>query len=221
MTATETESSASSDSPLACRMPVADRNRQVPAYDGAVRWLWVCLIPVAILQAQDQPCAESADLERIFDQDQADRAEEPIDWSFVNPRDSERRGQVAKILGQSTDLCPVDLYRAAAVFQHGRRPNDFLFAHVLASAAAVRGHEPARWMSAATLDRYLTRVGQAQIFGTQFNRMPGEPWTQEPMSPEVVPDSIRTLFNVPVRAKQRARLERLGSSDRPSATVGR
>jgi len=76
-------------------------------------------------------------------------------------------------------------------------------------------------MSAATLDRYLTRVGQAQVFGTQFNRMPGEPWTQEPMSPEVVPDSIRTLFNVPVLAKQRARLERLGSSDRPSATVGR
>lgn len=33
-------------------------------------------------------------------------------------------------------------------------------------------------MSAATLDRYLTRVGQAQIFATQANSMPGEPRTQ-------------------------------------------
>lgn len=79
----------------------------------------------------------------------------------MNRRDTERRRQVAEILGEPKNLCPVDPYRAAAVFQHGRRPNDFLFAHVLASAAAVRGREPVRWMSAATLDRYLTRVGQA------------------------------------------------------------
>lgn len=95
----------------------------------------------------------------------------------MNPRDTERRRQVAEILGEPKDLCPVDPDRAA-VFQHGRRPNDFLFAHVLASAAAVRGREPVRWMSAAALDRYHTRVGQAQIFATQSNGMPGEPRTQ-------------------------------------------
>ena len=62
----------------------------------------------------------------------------------MNPRDTERRRQVAEILGEPKDLYPVDPYRATAAFQHGRRPNDFLFAYVLASAAAVRGREPVR-----------------------------------------------------------------------------
>lgn len=221
MTVTETESSASSGSSLECRVPGAIREFRRPTYDGAMRAALACLVLVTVLQAQEQPCAESPELKRIFEQDQADRAEEPIDWSRVNPRDSARRRQVAEILADSANLCPIDLYRAAAVYRHGRSPNDFLVAHVLASAAAVRGFEPARWMFAASIDRYLILVGQAQIFGTQFNRVIGEPWTQEPMSPNIVPDSIRTLFNVPERAAQRARLERLRSSDRPSATVDR
>jgi hypothetical protein len=36
--------------------------------------------------------------------------------------------------------------------------------------ALSKGDREARWIAAATLDRYLTTVGKAQIYGTQFDR---------------------------------------------------
>ena len=55
------------------------------------------------------------------------------------------------------------------IFQHGTKPEDYLLAHVLATAALRKGGAPlAPGLVAATLDRYLQSIGQPQVFGTQF-----------------------------------------------------
>lgn len=115
-----------------------------------------------------------------------------------------------------------DYYYAAYLFQHGQKPDDFLFAHVLATEAVALGYTRAKWISAATLDRYLQTIGQKQIFGTQylgenyayylehqrdpdvlekFKKM-GDQQTLGPYNSQMVPDSIRAEFCVPPLAAQ-------------------
>jgi hypothetical protein len=48
-----------------------------------------------------------------------------------------------------------DFLEAAFIFQHGDTADDCLFAHILAMEAMARGRTSARWIAAATLDRYL------------------------------------------------------------------
>lgn len=53
-----------------------------------------------------------------------------------------------------------DFERAALVFQHGDTPDDSLAVHLLAMTALGKGATSARWLAAATLNRYLQKVGQ-------------------------------------------------------------
>lgn len=161
-----------------------------------------------VLQAQE-PCIGSAELRQIHDADQKDRESEPIDWKAVESRDEQRRSRVSELVDTAARLCPEDLFHAAMVFQHGREPRDHLLAHVLAVASASDGHEPARWLSAATLDRFLHSVEQPQIFGAQYRKEGSEPWTQEPFDRTIVSDKIRALFRMSALSGQRDRLEEM------------
>lgn len=171
------------------------------------------LVCATLLHAQTPPCVISLELQEILNADQADREADTIDWEVVNPRDEARRVRVAEILAAGDDLCPIDLHNAAMVYQHGRDAPQYLMAHVLASAAAARGHEPSRWLSAATLDRYLKAIEQPQIFGTQFNKYgDDQPWTQEPFNSTFLSLSVRDLFNVADPEEQASRLDGLNNS---------
>ena len=57
----------------------------------------------------------------------------------------------------------------------------------------------ARWIAAATLDRYLTTIGKAQVYGTQFDRQNA---VREPYDRALIPDSLRGALNVPPAAKK-------------------
>lgn len=109
-----------------------------------------------------------------------------------------------------------DFEDASYIFQHGGSPDDCLFAHILAIEAMVRGKESARWIAAATLDRYLQSIKQPQVFGTQYPFDPNLPHTLhtgaapfrsgrtlEPYNASLLPDSVRTDFCVPVLAQQK------------------
>ena len=122
--------------------------------------------------AQRVTCLESGPLRQIFKADQSNRATNPFDWNRVGARDAERRTRVSQILVEEVPACLEDLNRTAMVFQHGYRPSDHLFTRILASAAAFEGRERARWLAAASFDRYLGRGGQPQVFGTQRCKMP-------------------------------------------------
>ncbi len=102
-------------------------------------------------------------------------------------------------------------------FQHGQRADDYLFAHILATESMALGYSRAKWISAATLDRYLQQIGQKQVFGTQYQgenlayylqhqhdsdaveefKALTDQQTLEPYAPQIVPDSIRSEFCVP------------------------
>ncbi|WP_324833762.1 hypothetical protein [Alloacidobacterium sp.] len=68
-----------------------------------------------------------------------------------------------------------DFLEAAFIFQHGDTADDILFAHILAMEAIARGTSSAKWIAAATLDRYLQFTKQPQVFGTQYIMDPTHP----------------------------------------------
>jgi hypothetical protein len=159
------------------------------------------------------PKGSSAEMKRIYTEDQADRemnmaAMSPaqrLDWvNKIGPRDGQRRKQVMDLLSHGVLRTGEDFAEAAFVFQHGDKPDDFLLAHTLATVAIAKGSAKSRWIAAATLDRYLQRIQQPQIYGTQYSIGPnqGDKFTQEPYNRPLVPDSLRAAMCVPDQAAQ-------------------
>lgn len=117
------------------------------------------------------PETDNLRLEELHASDQKDRQTvytAPADVETLRRRDKERRAEVADIMARGEANTPNDLYRAAVIFQHGTGEKDFLTAHRLAMMAALHGHRAARWLTAASLDRFLMAVGRPQLYGTQF-----------------------------------------------------
>jgi hypothetical protein len=141
---------------------------------------------------------DNAEMREIVDADQADRQPDlaDLDWAALAGRDAARRLRVRALLEQNQLRSGEDFGRAALVFQHGETDSDILLAHVLAMTAVAEGHTHSRRLAALTLDRYLTRVGRAQVFGTQFSttdiNAPAA-WTLEPYDDELIPDALRLI----------------------------
>ena len=105
-----------------------------------------------------------------------------------------------------------DYVHAAMILQHGDRPEDFLLCHELCIAALFKSTAAdsdwvglAKWLAAASEDRFLVAVGRSQRFGTQFyNTGQGTPWRLRPVE-EGVTDELRTVWEVPTLEKAKAR----------------
>jgi photosystem II stability/assembly factor-like uncharacterized protein len=164
--------------------------------------------------------ASNAELKRIVDEDQADRegfekhAGDQKWFAELPGRDAKRLSRVREMVSQGVLQTAEDFSAAALVLQHGDKPDDFLLAHVLASAAVIAGNLDARWLSAATLDRYLQKIGQAQVFGTQFQFEGDHPWTMEPYNEKLLPDPFRAIFGVPPIIEQRRQLQEIQRESR-------
>ena len=76
-----------------------------------------------------------------------------------------------------------------------------LYAHVLATTALGKGFAPAKWLSAATLDRYLQSLKQPQVFGTQFGG-PVDDADMDSYNKYLLTDKIRELWCVASLSKQ-------------------
>lgn len=109
---------------------------------------------------------------------------------------SKYREQVQELMRSGKVQSAKDYYYAAFIFQHGQKPSDYLYAHVLAVTAVNKGLHAAIWISAATLDRYLQSVEQPQIFGTQLGD------GQEPYDRKMLSDEIRAMWCVAPQVKQ-------------------
>jgi hypothetical protein len=123
-----------------------------------------------------------------------------------------------------------DFLEAAFIFQHGDTADDCLFAHILAMEAMARGKASARWMAAATLDRYLQFSKQPQVFGTQYIMDPthpvhatGAPFpsgrTLEPYNDSLLSDSLRHDFCVPPLSQQKQNIEMFNAGKWPRETM--
>ena len=125
-----------------------------------------------------------------------------------------------------------DFRDAAFIFQHGDAGGDFLFAHILAMEAMVRGTAEAKWIAAATLDRYLQFIKQPQVFGTQYitdRNVPlavppsGSPLpfgrTLEPYDEIFLSDSTRADFCVPALTRQHENIVLFNAGKWPRDTM--
>ena len=128
-------------------------------------------------------------------------SKDKIDWSQVNQRDEQRREEVRKLLATGKLQTGKDYRFAALIFQHSPDSAGYLLAHVLAVTAVSKGEPKAKWLAAATMDRYLVSLKQAQVFGTQFHQESGV-WTMEPYDRTAMSDAIRANWCVVAQAEQ-------------------
>ncbi len=170
---------------------------------------------------RDRGVALADDGVSMLPKEQADKLPS-YDWEKAVPKRDEARREQARTLLAKSGRSGEEYYYAAFIFQHGQKADDYLFAHILATESIALGYSRAKWISAATLDRYLQQVGQKQVFGTQYQgenfayylehqhdpdvgekyKTLSDQQTLEPYASQIVPDSIRTEFCVPPLAIQ-------------------
>ena len=143
------------------------------------------------MAAAAQAPADNAKLTELYTTDQSARQGDHVDGAKLYRDDQQRRVEVHRMLAAGDVKTGGDYYHAAMIFQHGENPDDYLLAHVLAMDAVAQGDKDARWLSAATLDRYLRSIWQMQVFGTQYQTLLGEEMKHDPMNAELISDSMR------------------------------
>lgn len=93
------------------------------------------------------------------------------EYLALRERDRGRRARAEAALRQlraADDASAGDLFHAAWLFNHGETPEEARRAHEWAREAAQRGHRRARWLAAASYDRWRMYQGRRQKYGTQF-----------------------------------------------------
>lgn len=176
-----------------------------------------------VLNAQSA-AGVSQELRELFEADQADRRPSSAPtremWEEISARDELRRDRVLELVREDALKVAADFYHAAMVLQHGQESEDILIAHVLATSAAYLGDDRGRWLSAASLDRYLHRTRAPQRLGTQYVKVseedpyefdPSSKWSQGSYE-SWLPDTVREIFGVEPRDEQEERVKRMNGS---------
>ena len=104
------------------------------------------------------------ELRRLYEQDQADRRQRPIDWKVVVEKDRQRRQRVRAMIEAEALRTADDFYHAAMIFQHGADSTDYLLARDLARQTVQRDstHATALQLTAMAQDRYLWSIDVRQ-----------------------------------------------------------
>ena len=170
------------------------------------------LLATSSLAAQDpapvgRPVANNPELERIYQDDQAERMKGKKPGLDAVERDRARLKRVVALLDAGAAQTADDFFHAAQVYNHGDTAEDYLRAHELAVLATAKGNKPALFLSAASLDRFLRAIGRPQVFGTQYNRQ-GNMATTEPFD-RSMSDALRIAFGVPSLKEQEAILKEM------------
>lgn len=160
---------------------------------------------------------KSTELIKLAQEDQVDRAGsfDSVDWNKVNPRDLQRRIQVATIFAEGCFASASDYASAATIYQHGNTAGHFYQAFIWANEAVKLGDSSQLWWMAAALDRYLVKIGQKQLFGTQLSKNNSEKWCVQSVEPSF-PESLRIKYvKFSVKDQIARTLKGLGSSQAP------
>lgn len=172
--------------------------------------------------ARQELAADNEELAAMFAADQAARTDGMTSGGIAGAmQDAERRARTRAMLDANEITTAQDFFHAAFIFQHGGEADDFLLAHVLAVTAVNKGHSQASWIAAATLDRYLQRIGRPQVYGTQFQLRPAAgDVTQGDYDQALLPDALRRAAGVPTlegqeqqRRAMQAQMEQSSTGD--------
>ena len=144
------------------------------------------------------------ELQELFEQDQADRADfEQLDQEQhqqMFQRDRVRRQRVEELLESNALQTAEDYFHAAMIFQHGETTDHIWRAYELASRGVELGHPVSRWLTAAAYDRWLMRQGKPQKYGTQYTARHHEPYRLWDVDPNTT-DEERASWEVPPLAE--------------------
>ncbi|HXL08884.1 MAG TPA: hypothetical protein VN966_01545 [Candidatus Bathyarchaeia archaeon] len=121
--------------------------------------------------------------------------------------DEERVKVVLSLIGQGELKTPEDKFNGALVLDHtpftycekrlvSKSPDNYLLAHYLFKSAFEAGYKDARYLIAASIDRYLSMTQGYQKYGT--NRMINQETGKEEWVPidRKTPDSERAIYGV-------------------------
>jgi hypothetical protein len=178
---------------------------------------------VALPSRAQKQNEHGSEVHQLFLADQAERESlkgvlgSPAAWQKTKQRDKQRQTRVRQLLVSGALKTGQDYRDAAFIFQHGDKPEDYLLAHTLAMASVAKGDLEARWIGAATLDRYLQSTKKPQIFGTQYSKQGAKAYSLEPFNPDFLTDGLREVLCVPTRDQQRKDLDKLNKNLPPEA----
>jgi hypothetical protein len=161
-----------------------------------------------MLQVGAQSQADNPELARMYTEDQSDRKDaDKIGWEKISARDATRLARAKELYQADALKTGADYYHTAMLLQHSHESSDYLLAHELCILAIAKGEERAKWLAAATEDRFLMDIGRPQRFGTQYR--PEPPGSEGPIRlykvDEGVTDTLRREFKAPTLAEAKAR----------------
>lgn len=172
-----------------------------------------CTQEAEVAQKASKVSIDNPELQELYEQDQADRSVDRIDWAIVSRRDSIRRERVLHLMASNQLSTSEDHRHAAMVFQHGSDTTAARIAYDLSKRAVALDstNADAKWLMAAAWDRYQMRLGLPQWYGTQFVKDDeGSPWRLYDIDTTAASDQERQRLGVPTLAESRARVEEFG-----------
>lgn len=154
-------------------------------------------------------------LGNLYKQDQEQRTnwkwDSPNFLKEVSKRDRDRRFEIKWLLSREKEFDGEDYYHAAMVYQHGDMTNDYKKANLLAKKSMDKGYDPAKWLYAATLDRYLLSQRKSQKYGTQYKRNKDGKYELLPLD-SMITDAQRKELNVPALKEMEQRIKDLNKN---------
>lgn len=148
----------------------------------------------------DQHDKTSTRLEELYDKDQAARTDPSIDFDDVP-----LRIEVSQIFAEGCLKTGADFFYSSVIFQHGNIPEHYKLALEFAERAVMLGDHRGQFIIPVAIDRYLSSIGQKQLFGTQrFSNYYIEPEKEYdtpyfclwPIADDF-PDSVRNRYRRP------------------------
>jgi hypothetical protein len=140
---------------------------------------------------------DNAELAELCEQDQAARQGDAFvkDAERIHAFDRMRRLRVMRLLEDGAAKTARDHFHAALVLQHGDDPLDYKLSNELCRKAAELdpSMKQARWLMAASWDRYLMSLGKPQWYGTQFKIADGKYYLAEADLSRVTDDERRAV----------------------------
>jgi hypothetical protein len=134
-------------------------------------------------------------------------------YKAMRARDLERRKRVMELVSANELNTAEDYYHAAWIMNHGDTPDDARNAHILALRSSELGHRPARWLAAATYDRWQMYRGRPQKYGTNYvyDGRRDRLWDVDPNTT----DEERAAWDVPPLAEQLRKAEEASKHQTP------
>ena len=144
------------------------------------------------------------ELVSLYRADKQERIKQPkantAEYKAMRVRDLERREYVMELVAANHLHTAEDYYHAAHIMNHGDTVDDARNAHLLAFRSSELGYRPARWLAAASYDRWQMYQGKSQKYGTNYV-YDGKGDRLWDVDPEIT-DEERARWDVPPLAEQ-------------------